>query len=219
MITLHHLDNSRSQRILWLLEELELPYEIVIYRRDPVTRRAPESLKAVHPLGKSPVITDGGVVVAESGAIIEYLTRGHGDGRLAVTDPNAPDFASYLHWLHYAEGSAVTPMLFELYLRLLGGGNEALQATVNAQITQQLSYIDGALIKREFFVGSRFTAADIQMTFVLEFAQASGSLGGYPRLEDYVRRMHARPAYIRSVEKGGEYSLGSFGQRQVPGTG
>ena len=212
MVTLHHLDNSRSQRILWLLEELELEYDIVIYRRDPTTRRAPESLKAVHPLGKSPVITDGDIVVAESGAIIEYLTRKHGDGRLAITDPKAPEFAAYLHWLHYAEGSAVTPMLFELYLRLLGGGSEMLRSMVNTQITQHLSYIDRSLAKREFLVGSRFTAADIQMTFVLEFAQASGSLGGYPRMEDYLRRMHARPAYRASVEKGGEYNLGTFGK-------
>jgi glutathione S-transferase len=159
------------------------------------------------------VITDGDVVVAESGAIIEYLTRKHGEGRFAVTDPGSPDFADYLHWLHYAEGSAVTPMLFELYLRLLGGGSEVLRGMVNTQITQQLQYIDARLSTREFFVGSRFTAADIQMTFVLEFAQASGSLRGYPRLEDYVRRMQARPAYRRSVEKGGEYNLGSFGRR------
>jgi glutathione S-transferase len=207
-ITLHHLNNSRSQRILWLLEELELDYDIVIYERDPKTRRAPESLKAVHPLGKSPVITDGAIVVAESGAIIEYLTRKHGDGRLAVTSPASPDFADYLHWLHYAEGSAVTPMLFELYLRLIGGGSEMLRSMINTQITQQLQYIDGRLAKREYFVGNRFTAADIQMTFVLELAQASGSLRGYPRMEDYLRRMHARAAYRRSVEKGGEYDLG-----------
>ena len=122
------------------------------------------------------MITDGAIVVAESGAIIEYLTRKHAEGRLAITDPNAPEFADYLHWLHYAEGSAVTPMLFELYLRLLGGGNDQLSGTVNAQIVQQLTYIEGALRQRSFFVGSRFTAADIQMTFVLEFAQASGRL-------------------------------------------
>jgi glutathione S-transferase len=213
MITLHHLNNSRSQRILWLLEELELPYEIVIYQRDAETRLAPEALKAVHPLGKSPVITDGAVVVAESGAIIEYLTRKHANGRLAITDPDAPEFADYLHWLHYAEGSAVTPMLFELYLRLLGGGNDQLSATVNAQIVQQLTYIEGALKQRGFFVGLHFTAADIQMTFVLEFAQASGRLSGYPRLQDYLRRMHDRAAYRRSIEKGGEYSLGQFGKR------
>jgi glutathione S-transferase len=207
MITLHHLNNSRSQRILWLLEELGLDYDIVIYQIDPKTRRAPESLKAVHPLGKSPVITDGKIVVAESGAIIEYLTRKHAGGRLAITDPNRPEFAEYLHWLHYAEGSGVTPMLFDQYLRLLGGGSEVLRSTINAQITQPLTYIDQSLARREFFVGTQFTAADIQMTFVLEVALASGSLAGYPRLEDYVRRMHARAAHRRSVDKSGEYTL------------
>ena len=213
MITLHHLNNSRSQRILWLLEELELPYEIAIYQRDAETRRAPDALKAVHPLGKSPVITDGAIVVAESGAIIEYLTRKHAGGRLAITDPSAPEFADYLHWLHYAEGSAVTPMLFELYLRVLGGGSDQMAATVNEQITQQLGYIEGTLKQRSFFVGSRFTAADIQMSFVLEFAHASGRLSGYPRLQDYLWRMHDRAAYRRSLDKGGEYSLGQFGRR------
>ena len=212
MIVVHHLNNSRSQRILWLLEELGVPYDIRRYQRDRQTMLAPPELKAVHPLGKSPVVEVDGQVLVESGAIVEHFADRYAGGRLARAHDSPARF-QYIYWLHYAEGSAVTPMLFELYLRLLGGGTDQLSGTVNAQIVQQLTYIEGALKQRSYFVGARFTAADIQMTFVLEFAQASGRLSGYPRLQDYLRRMHDRAAYRRSIDKGGEYSLGQFGKR------
>lgn len=207
MITVHHLDNSRSQRILWLLEELELPYEIVQYKRNSETRLAPPELKAVHPLGKSPVIVDDGVTVAESGAIIEYVARKHAGGRLSVGE-NDPSWPKYLHWMHFAEGSAMLPLLLALYVGRIGEAGAPLHPRIFGEIANHLAYVNAHLEGRDFLVANQFTAADIQNVFVLEAANAAGRLADYPHLTRYLAAMHARPAYQRAIEKGGPYALG-----------
>jgi glutathione S-transferase len=207
MIIVHHLNNSRSQRILWLLEELGTPYEIKSYQRDKVTNLAPPELKAIHPLGKSPVITDGGLVLAESGAIIEYVARKYGKGRL-VPDESLPEYVTYLHWLHFAEGSAMLPLMLALYTGRLGAAAAPLAPRIDSEIENHLSYMDAALEKSETFVPSGFSAADVQLTFVLEAAFSLGRLKDHPNLLAYLKRMQARPAYQRAVERGGPYALG-----------
>ncbi len=207
MIKVHHLNNSRSQRILWLLEELKLDYEIVHYKRDAVTRLAPPELKAIHPLGKSPVITDGKLTVAESGAIVEYLIRTHGKGRMAP-DAKSEDFVSYLHWMHFAEGSAMLPLLLGLYVGFLGEAGAPLRPRIDSEIANHLGYMEREIGNKEFFVGKELTGADIQLSFVLEAAAARGGLKSYPNLTRYVASMQARPAYKRGLERGGPYELG-----------
>ena len=204
MLTVHHLNNSRSQRILWLLEELGTPYEIVKYQRMEPIPLAPPELKEVHPLGKSPVITDGGKTIAESGAIVEYLIDTYGKGRMkpkAGTD----DYWRYVEWMHYAEGSGMLPLLLALYAGLLGDGAALLRPRIDSEIANNLSYMEAGLDARQFFVGNDLTGADIQLLFVLE---AAGSrLEPYPALVAYRDRMHARPAYKRGIDKGGPYQL------------
>jgi glutathione S-transferase len=204
MLTVHHLNNSRSQRILWLLEELGTPYEIVKYKRMEPIPLAPPELREVHPLGKSPVITDGGKTIAESGAIIEYLIDAYGKGRMkpkAGTD----DYWRYVEWMHYAEGSGMLPLLLALYAGMLGDGAALLRPRIDSEIANNLSYMEAGLDGRQFFVGNDLTGADIQLLFVLE---AAGSrLEPYPALVAYRDRMHARPAYKRGIDKGGPYQL------------
>lgn len=204
MLTVHHLNNSRSQRILWLLEELGTPYEIVKYQRMEPIPLAPPELREVHPLGKSPVITDGGKMIAESGAIVEYLIDTYGKGRMkpkAGTD----DYWRYVEWMHYAEGSAMLPLLLALYGGMLGDGAALLRPRIDSEIANNLSYMEAGLDGRQFFVGNDLTGADIQLLFVLE---AAGSrLEPYPALVAYRDRMHARPAYKRGIDKGGPYQL------------
>jgi glutathione S-transferase len=208
VIKLHHLNNSRSQRILWLLEELGLDYEIVNYQRDPVTRLAPPELKKVHPLGKSPVITDGETTVAESGAIVEYLIRKYGKGKFMPAE-NSPDFVKYLHWMHFAEGSAMLPLLLLLYVSRLGDAGAPLHPRIMSEIANHLSYMNAELGSKAFFVGNELTGADIQLSFVVEAAAArSEFLKDYPNLKRYIDAIHARPAYRRGVERGGPYQLG-----------
>jgi len=204
MIQVHHLNNSRSQRILWLLEEIGTPYEIVKYQRGTPVPFAPPELKAVHPLGKSPVITDKGRTIAESGAIVEYLIDTYGGGKFkpkAGTD----DYWKYIEWMHYAEGSAMLPLLMALYTGMLGDAAAALKPRVDGEIANNLSYMEGGLGTKDFFVGNDLTGADIQLLFVCEAAGAR--LEPYPNLVKYRARMHARPAYKRGIEKGGEYAL------------
>ena len=204
MLKVHHLNNSRSQRILWLLEELGAPYEIVKYQRMQPVPFAPPELKAVHPLGKSPVITDDGKTIAESGAIVEYLLDRYGNGRMRPK-PGSDDYWKYVEWMHFAEGSAMTPLLLALYTSLLGDAASPLQPRVDSEIANHLSYIEAGLGDRQFFVGNELTGADIQLLFILE---AAGSrLAPYPRLVAYRDRMHARPAYKRGIDKGGPYQL------------
>ena len=207
MIVVHHLNNSRSQRIVWLLEELGLDYEIAHHARDAVTRLAPPELLEVHPLGKSPVIEDGSVVVAESGAIIEYLIERHGNGALAPARSSA-DWVAYVQWLHYAEGSAMLPLMLALYAGRLGEAAAPLWPRIQGEVTANLSYINTAVTGRSFIVGDSLTGADIQIAFVLEAAAVNGALAAYPEAARYLAALQARPGYQRAVVKGGPYDLG-----------
>ncbi len=204
MITVHHLNESRSQRILWLLEELAIPYDIKHYTRDAVTRLAPPELKAVHPLGKSPVLIDNGQTLIESGAIVDYLLRRHGKGYLRPATASA-DFESYNQWLHYAEGSAMLPLLLKLYVGRLGDAGAPLAPRINSEIANHLGYVNQALEGREWLVGDSLSGADIQMSFVGEAAR--GLRSEYPNMDAWVKRFQARPAYRKALERGGPYSM------------
>lgn len=221
MIVVHHLNNSRSQRVLWLLEELGLAYEVKRYERDRKTMLAPPELRAVHPLGKSPVITDGDLTVAESGAIVEYLIERYGIGRLQPT-PGTPAYLRYRYWLHYAEGSAMSPLLLKLVFdkiekspmpffakpiaKAISG--KAKSSFITPQINTHLDYMESELSKSNWFVGDEFTGADVQLSFPLEAAAARGGLdASRPRLMAFLQRIHARPAYKKALERGGEYSI------------
>jgi glutathione S-transferase len=206
MITVHHLNDSRSQRVLWLLEELGLPYEIERYQRDAKTRLAPPELKAVHPLGKSPVITDDGRTINESAAIVDYLIRRHGKGRLQP-DPRTPTYDEYVQWLHYAEGSAMLPLLLNLYVQRLGEAGAPLKPRIDSEIANHLGYLDGALKGRKYLLGDEFSGVDIQTSFVGELAEAFGKRAPHPNLDAWTKRLHERPAYQRALEKGGPYGL------------
>jgi len=205
MIVVHHLNDSRSQRILWLLEELGVPYEIKRYQRDAQTRLAPPELKAVHPLGKSPVITDGERVVHESGAIIDYIIRRHGGGRLAPA-LGSDAYETYLQWLHYAEGSAMLPLLLLMYVSRLGEAGQPLHARIESEIANHMTYVEGALEGREWLLGE-LSAADVQMSFVGEVLGAFNRLDGYPNIKAWVKCFQARPQYRTALEKGGAYSF------------
>jgi glutathione S-transferase len=204
MITVHHLNDSRSQRIIWLLEELGTPYEIKFYKRDAATRLAPPELKAIHPLGKSPVITDNGRAVAESGAIVEYVLRHHGNGALQPA-PNSADYDSYIEWLHYSEGSAMLPLMLHLYTTRLGDAAAPLRPRIDSEIANHLGYVNQSLNGKDYFVAGKLTGADIQMSFVGEMARVFGMIDAYPNLKNWLARMHARPAFKKSIEKGGAY--------------
>ena len=205
MIVVHHLNNSRSQRIVWLLEELGVPYQIESYRRDAKTNLAPPELRSVHPLGKSPVIRDGDLVLSESGAIVEYLVERHGGGHL-MPPRGTPEHVRYLHWMHFAEGTIMLHLLARLYLSRVGEPAKALQARVEGMIGDELDLVEAELNRSAHLAGSEFSAADVQMMFPLEFSAFARLTGErHPRLRDYLGRMQARPAYRRAVEKGGAY--------------
>ena len=204
MIVVHHLNESRSQRILWLLEELELPYEIRHYARDATTRLAPPELKAVHPLGKSPVLEDDGQTLIESGAIVDFVIRRHGGGRLQPAQPSS-DFEAYHQWLHYAEGSAMLPLMLKLYVSRLGDAGAPLAPRINSELANHLGYIDSALQGRDWLAGNTFSGADVQMSFVGEAAR--GLRASYPHMDAWVKRFQQRPAYRRALERGGPYSM------------
>jgi len=206
MLVVHHLNDSRSQRILWLLEELGVPYEIKPYQRDSQTRLAPLELKQVHPLGKSPVISDGGKTVIESGAIIDYVIRRYGKGRMQPA-PETASYDEYVQWMHYAEGSAMLPLMLNLYAARLGDAAAALMPRIEGEIANHLAYIDGALKGRQFLVGDTLSGADIQMSFVGEVAGAFGKRAQYPNLDAWTKRLHERPAYKKAIERGGAYNL------------
>ena len=208
MIVVHHLNNSRSQRILWLLEELGLDYEIKRYERDSNTMLAPAALKEVHPLGKSPVITDEGQTIAESGAIIDYLVERYGDGKLAPPS-GTPEKLRYNYWLHYSEGSAMPLLVMKLVLDNFGlGDSDASSQFVTPQIKLHFDYLESELSKNEWFVGEEFTAADIQMSFPVEAVEAQAGLdASRPKLKAFLERIHTRPAYQRALERGGKYEL------------
>jgi glutathione S-transferase len=222
MITVHHLEHSRSQRILWLLEELGLDYDIKHYRRDQDTQLAPESLKQVHPLGKAPVITDGELTLAESGAIVDYLARTYGRETL-LPAADSPAWWGYVYWLHYAEGSLMPPLLMRhvfdrvkaapvpffvrpLVNRIVAGVD---QAFLRQQIKTHLDFVEDHLSCHDWLVDGRFGAADIQLSFPLEAALSrTGMADRYPRLAQYVARLQARPAYLRALAAGGPYAYG-----------
>lgn len=218
MITVHHLETSRSQRVLWLLEELGIPYDIVVYKRDKKTKLAPPELKAIHPLGKSPVITDGGVTVAESGAILEYLVERYGEKSDLQPQPGTPEHRQCRFWMHYAEGSLMNWLVMKLvfmtiptqpmpfFVRPIA---RQLCAQVQAKLIDPnvatgLAFMEDHLSKHAWFAGDRMTIADFQMSFAVEAALARGARAkNYPRLQAYKDRMSARPAYRRALEKGG----------------
>jgi glutathione S-transferase len=221
MIIVHHLNNSRSQRVLWLLEELGVGYDIKRYQRDPKTMLAPAELRQVHPLGKSPVITDGALTLAESGAIIEYLVERYGNGRL-VPAAGTPEKLRYSYWLHYAEGSVQPMLLMKLIFdriekapmpffarpiaRAISGKTKS--SFIEPNIKRHLDYMEAELGKAPWFAGNEFTAADVQMSFPLEAATVRGGLDSrWPNLIAFLGRIHARPAYKRAIERGGEYQL------------
>ena len=221
MIVVHHLNNSRSQRVLWLLEELDLVYDIKRYQRDPKTLLAPPALREVHPLGKSPVLADGDVTLAESGAILEYLVERHGGGRLRPP-LGTPERVRYTYWLHFAEGSAMPPLVMKLVFDRIEKGpmpffvrpiarriaGRVKQGFIEPNIARQLDYMEAELERRPWFAGGEFSAADIQMSFPLEAAAARGGLDARrPRLMDWLARIHAREAYRRALERGGEFSI------------
>jgi glutathione S-transferase len=221
VITVHHLNNSRSQRVLWLLEELGLEYEVKRYERDKTTMLAPASLRAIHPLGKSPVVTDGDQTVAESGAIIEYLMERYGNGRL-IPPAGSDDRRRYTYWLHYAEGSAMPPLLLKLvfdrietapmpfFARPIARAiSKKTKATfIDPQIATHLDFMEAELAKSLWFAGAELTAADIQMSFPLEAAASRARLDATrPKLHAFLGRIHARPAYVRALERGGPYAL------------
>ncbi|UVO55118.1 glutathione S-transferase family protein [Sphingomonas sp. SUN039] len=210
MLTIHHLNNSRSQRILWLLEELDLPYEIVRYQRDATTSLAPPELQAVHPLGKSPVLTEGPegarATIIESGAIVDYILRHHGGGRLSPATDSA-DYDAYVQWLHYAEGSAALPLMMRLYTSRLGEAGAPLQPRIDSELANHLGYVEASLAGRDWLVGDSLTGADIQMSFIGEIAGVYGLRAKYPNMDAWVKRFQARDAYKRALEKGGPYSF------------
>ncbi len=217
MLTLHHLDHSRSQRVLWLLEELELPYDIKLYTRDRQTMLGPAELKKVHPLGKSPVITDGDLTLAESAAILEYLLDRYGSGRLAPP-AGSSEYLRFRYWMHYAEGSAMPPLLLKLVFDRVANGpmpffvrpvaraiaNGANKAFIGPQLKLHLDYMESELGKSLWFAGDEFSAADIQMSFPLEAAQSRAGLdASRPRLSAFLQRIRERPAYQRAIARGG----------------
>jgi glutathione S-transferase len=221
MIIVHHLNNSRSQRVLWLLEELGIPYEVRRYQRDAKTMLAPAELRAVHPLGKSPVIEDAGQTLAESGAIIEYLAERYGEGRL-IPAAGTPERLRYRYWMHFAEGTAQPPLLLKLLFDRLDKGpmpffvrpvaraiaQRVKAAYVQPNIERNLDFMEGELGRHEWFAGAAFSAADVQMSFPLEAAVVRGGLDARrPRLMAFLGRIHARPAYLRAIDKGGAYAL------------
>jgi glutathione S-transferase len=206
MLTVHHLNDSRSQRVLWLLEELGTPYEIRAYARDATTRLAPPELMAVHPLGKSPVIEDDGLTVIESGAIVDYILRRHGGGRLQPA-AGSRDYEVYNQWLHYAEGSAMLPLMLRLYTGRLGEAAAPLKPRIDSELANHLGHVNRSLEGRDYLLGSELTGADIQMSFVGEAARDLRVQ--YPAMDAWVRRLQARPAYRRALERGGPYALAS----------
>jgi glutathione S-transferase len=207
MLKVHHLNESRSQRILWLLEELGEPYEIVKYQRNAQTRLAPPELEAVHPLGKSPVLEDGALKIAESGAIVEYLCAKYGDGKLG-RKLGDPDWAAYIEWLQYSEGSAMLPLMLFMYLGRLGEAGAPLHPRVESEISNHMGYVEASMAARSFLIGDSLTGADVMMSFTLEVMRAFGKLKDYPNLDAYLNSLHDRPAWKAALDKGGPYAMG-----------
>ena len=226
MLTVHHLENSRSHRIVWLLEELGVDYDIKRYARDSQTGLAPPELVDVHPLGKAPVVTDLDRTLAESGAVIEYLVYEYDDGSLKPADGTAEQLA-YTYWLHYSEGSFSPLMLLSLVLARIedapvpfflkpvtrGIAGKVRDGFLDANVKRHMDYMESALSRSTWFCGDRFTAADVQMSFAIEAAEVRTDLSGYPRLAGFLESIRARPAYQRAIEKGGQHALMSVSRK------
>jgi len=224
VIVVHHLEHSRSQRILWLLEELGLEYDLEIYQRNPTTKLAPPELKRVHPLGRSPVIVDGEVTMAESGAILEYLVSTYDSKKELRPEEGTAAHREYLYWMHFAEGTAMPPMVMRLVFTRLSKKPVPLPVRPFGKIFEKavekqfygpriravLDLMEDALKEKDWFAGDRFSAADVQVSFPLDGASSRGLLGTRPRLAEFLERIHARPAYRRALERGGAYELGAF---------
>jgi glutathione S-transferase len=206
MLTIHHLNDSRSQKIVWLLEELELPYEIIHYQREPVTLMGPPALKALHPLGKSPVLDVDGVLLSESGAITHYLLTRYADGRLAP-DPAGPDHLRFLECLYFSVSAGMNPIMLKVFARSFGLTDSPLDGAASAELERALDYIESLLGDHDWLIGDLFTAADIQMSFIPELARAIGAMGNYPAIEAWQNRLYARPGFHRAIERGGHYSF------------
>ncbi len=220
MITLHHLENSRSQRILWLLEELGVPYEIKHYKRDSKTSLAPPELLKIHPLGKSPVITDGDQTIAESGAIIEYLVERYGNGKL-IPPPRTPEKMRYTYWMHFAEGTAMPPLVMKLVFNRVERGpmpffakpiargisRKVKAGFIDPNLERIVKHIDEELGRGGWFAGDEFTAADIQMSFPVEAAAVRAGAAAKPNIKRFLDRIHERPAYKRAIENGGKVEI------------
>lgn len=204
-ITVHHLNNSRSQRILWLLEELNVPYEIEHYARDAVTNLAPEALLKMHPLGKSPLIEDAGNIIFESAAIVEYICERHGGAHL-VPPRGTDQHIRYLEWLHFAEGSAMTPILLNLYTARLGEAAAPLHPRIDQQLESHFQFMEDSLKATGWFVGDGLSGADIMMSFPAEAAVKMGRATNRPNLTKFVETIHARPAFQHALDKGGPYA-------------
>lgn len=202
MIEVHHLTESRSRRITWMLEELAQPYEVITYHRNPETRLAPPELQAIHPLGKAPVLRDGSEVLIESGAIIDYLIRTYGQGRFAPA-ADAPEYNRYVQLMHYAEGSAMLPLLLKLYVSRLGDAGAPLHPRIEGEIANHLGYLNAELEGRDFFVGNALTGADVQLSFVAQVAMRNGGDKAFPHLARFVQSIEARPAYQRAIARSG----------------
>lgn len=214
MLTLHHLNNSRSQKILWLLEELELDYELVCYQRDSVTLMGPPALKAVHPLGKSPVLEEDGTFLSESGAITQYLLDRYGKGQLAP-DPAGPDHVRFLESLYFAVSAGMNPIMIKVYASSFGLTGAPIDVAASAELETALSYIEVILDDREWLMGDQFTAADIQMSFIPELAAAVGAFEGHEKIRAWQSRLYMRPAFKRSIERGGIYNFVKLDQDRV----
>ncbi len=205
-IKVHHLNNSKSQRILWALEELELDYEIIAYKRQP-SFAAPDDIKAIHPLGKAPVVELDDLVMAESGAVVQYLIERFGNGKFMPTRDSMA-YAKYIELMHYPEGSLSPPLLDQLFIRMLPINDETFKGFTQQRVANHLGYVNGLLEGQDYLIDNQFSGADLQVTFNLQGANAGGGLRHYPNLESFVQRMEARPAYQRSIAKGGEFDLG-----------
>ena len=202
MIEVHHLQASRSRRVTWALEELGETYEVITYARDKVTNLAPPELKAIHPLGKAPILRDGAVTLIESGAIIDYLVRTYGHGRFAPA-ASSPDYERYLQMLHYAEGSAMLPLMLRLYVGRLGDAGQPLHPRIASEMQNHLGWLDSELDGRDYFIGNGLTGADINLSFVVQMAIRFAGRDAYPRLTKFVDRIEARPAYQRAIQRSG----------------
>lgn len=215
MLRVHHLNDSRAQKTIWLIEELDLPYELVPYLRHPVTLMGPPALKALHPVGKSPMIEDDGRIVIESGAITEHIVEHHGDGRLAPP-VGTQAHERYRQWLYYAVSSGMNPIMIKVYARAFGLGGTDLDKAADAELDQVLSYMDASLDDAPYLLGDQFTAADIQMSFIPENAQTLVPITRYGNVVRWLDALHARPGFRRSIERGGDYSLaGAAGIKQA----